>query len=1085
MVPERHSPAESFRLSQDDIVNADPTHLELCQVAADALRDAGVDPDHPKPDRCGVFIGHQRGSTLIGDLSLNAMAGQALNCLRETEYFSQQSSDHQRSLVREMTARVRSDLPGWLPGGGPFLGSSEAARLISKAFGLDGPYASINAACSSSLVALATGAHALQMGDIEMAVVGGASNCKLDALILFSQAQTLSATGSRPFDATADGLVAAEGYVVVLVKTLQRAIADRDPIQAVIRGIGVSSDGKGKSLWAPRRDGQVAAIRRAYRQDTTPESVQYIEAHATSTPVGDSTEINSLGDVFAESIKPGGKIAIGSVKANIGHTLESAGLAGLVKTVLAMRHGVIPPLINLTQPNPKVDWQALPFVLPTSPMNWPQPTASNPKRAAINAFGIGGLNVHVTVEEYRASSRVSVATPNKQSTEDRSIAIVGASLMTPGARTIEAFWEMMTKGIDPKTAIPLDRWDVRIDHPAEAENWVGGFISGYQYDWKKHHVPPKQLTSADPLQFMILDAVGDALDRNDYLKRLDREHTAVVVANVVGGEYTEQLQVGLRLPVLRETLEEVLGAKGVPPDTIDSVSHHFAELVLRRMPALLDETGGFSNSSLATRVTKTYDLMGGAFAIDSGDNTSLAAIDSARRLLLCGGCSTVIVAAGQRSLGPGTFERLKRSGRLSAAGRSCALDRDSDGMAPAEGVAVVVLKRLSDARATGDEVLSVIRETGIARSDDAISAQRLAIRRALDGADVRSEQIAAVDLSACGVSSEDRNELEAIAGEYAGARPHPMHLRTLASQIGDAGGAAGLISLVKSSLSLRSLESPAGQPPRRPIVEPDFGSTMARWWQLPNANEPLLAPDPNGRVLAAIHSYSNGLACHLVLEREQAVETRRATPKAPSVSTNPNDESNDFGTWYAQADTVSSLLALASEIATGGSAEEATVDGVPARHGLAIVYRSRAELRKKAELFISRHEHPQRQAVFESQGIYSFDRRDQPLVAFLFPGQGSQYAGMLEPLIQQHSVASNVAAHIDTNLTALQYPTIHELFGDQDQQLGRDVWRTQLSVLVADTILYEVVSDMGIRPDRISSHSYGEFAALVAAGCWS
>ncbi|PAY17923.1 hypothetical protein CKO51_18065 [Rhodopirellula sp. SM50] len=1087
IVGNRTAPMEPFRLSDHDIENADHSHLDLCQVAGQAIRDAGLDPRATVSTRGGVFVGHQRGSNLIGELTLGVMANQAMDCLRQTDYVSQRSAHEQAALVEEMARRVRRDLPQRRPGGGPWLESSEASRLISKAFGLDGPCLSINAACSSSLVALAAGAHALQMGDIDLAVIGGLSYCKLDALILFSQAQTVSGTGSRPFDADADGLVAAEGYVVAVVKTLERALADKDPIRAVIRGIGVSSDGKGKSLWAPRREGQIAAVRRAYSAGVAPGSVQYVEAHATSTPVGDSTEINSLAEAFNESFERplDQKIPIGSVKANIGHTLEAAGLAGLIKTVLAMQHRMIPPVINLHQPNPKVDWAAAPFQLPTSAMPWPDPPPGSPRRAGVNAFGIGGLNVHVVLEEHSTATPIHFRSPDNTSSEDRSIAVVGAALLTPGARTITQFWDLLSTQQDPKVPVPDDRWDVRLDHGDEAKHWVGGFIQDYQYDWRRHRIPPKQVANADPLQFMLLDTVAQALEDSGYESKLDHEHTAVIVGNLVGGEASSQLLVGLRLPALREVIETVLSEKGVPAAQIAETSRAFAEVLLERMPALLDETGGFSNSSLASRITKTYDLMGGAFALDSSDNSSIMAVNAARGFLLRGGCKMVIAAGAQRDLGPHAFECLRLASRLSPSGRVRSLDQHSDGMAPGEGVAVVLLKTLSDAKADGDEILSVIREIGIARHDDQQTAQRLAIGRALSGAEVTAEQVSAVELSAAGVAEEDRDEFHAIAEAYAVQRERPLHLRSLAGQLGHAGSAAGMIALIKSSLSLQHLQSPVGLPADQPV---DALSNQA-WCELPAANQDLPLVDPSGRVYSALNSYARGMACHVVIERGQPVSSTSSQSDRGNTIRSVSNPDHGFRSWIGEADCLSELIDNAKQIAAGGSIDSAaarqrTVSDGTLRHGLAIVYRSDDELRKRAGLFVSRHCDPKRAALFESQGIYCVERTRRPMVAFLFPGQGSQYPSMLTDLVRENPVAAAAAARMDDILQSLDFPSYRDLVVDHAARLGTDVWRTQLSLLVADSIQMEVVDAMGIKPDRISAHSYGEFPALVAAGAW-
>jgi acyl transferase domain-containing protein len=218
-----------------------------------------------------------------------------------------------------------------------------AARLIARTFALSGPCMSFNAACASSSRALAQGVRALQHGNVDMAIVGGASYFHSDTLVLFSQSRSLTTRGSHPFSADADGMVLGEGYVVLLLKSLDRAIADKDHVLAVVTGVGLSADGHGKSLWAPRQEGQIKAIQRAYSPEVSITGLQYIEAHGTSTALGDVTEINALTAVLKGQLPPGTKVPIGSAKLNVGHTVEAAGLAGVVKTVLALQHELIPP----------------------------------------------------------------------------------------------------------------------------------------------------------------------------------------------------------------------------------------------------------------------------------------------------------------------------------------------------------------------------------------------------------------------------------------------------------------------------------------------------------------------------------------------------------------------------------------------------------------------------------------------------------------------------------------------------------------------------------------------------------------------
>ncbi len=1082
ILAEHRPPRAGLRLSPADLENADLTYLELCEVAAEAFRHAKLNPERDYAGRGGVYVGYTRGTPLGGDLVMRSMVDPALACLRDTQHFAELPAAQQEEWLAQLAAEIREPLPARRSDGGPWLKSHQAARLISQAFGLNGPSLALNAACSSSLMGLAFAANALRLGDIDLAVVAGASYCKSDSLVLFSKAQSVSGTGSRPFDARADGLVVGEGYVVVLVQTLARALAEGNPIHAVIRGIGLSSDGKGKSLWAPKKEGQLAAMRRAYPPELTRGSLQYVEAHATSTPLGDATEVESLAEALQPWIAAGQKIPIGSVKANIGHTLEAAGLCGLIKTVLAMHHGQIPPVVQFEQANPKVDWQSLPLFVPTAALPWPDPLPGDCRRAGVNAFGIGGLNAHVVVEQYLESAR----RPNQQplslrsrpavtATSNRAIAIVGLGVIAPGARTLDAFWQLLKDGRDPKQPIPKERWDAGEASTMPARNWIGGFVDDFEFDWRKHRVPPKQVAQADPLQFMVLDAVAQALHSAGWEAPPQRERTSVIVGNIVGGEFMAQLQVGIRRDGLRETIERFLQSRGMPADKVAALGEDFAARIQERMPALWDESGSFTNSTLASRVTKAYDLMGGACTIDSGNLSSFLALDVARNLLLCHTSDLIICAAGQRDLGPDAYEELWKSGRLAEPANGM-----SAGLVPGEGAAVLLLKRLDDAKRDRDRIFAIIRELGVSRAHDPQAAQQEAINGALERAGIQPAQISALHLSATGVVAEDHTELAGVSQVYAGPRAEPLQLNTLAGQIGHLGGAAGLMSLVKSALSLQELRTPASLP------LPGALDSLANqaWCSTEPGTRPLPAVGPAGQVLTALHACEHGLACHVVLERTAPVV--KPVDREPVVSSQESPDADEYGVWRCTGSSLAELVERAKALAADGSwnVPPAQATDPQGRFGLAFVHQDQGELRTKAKLFVQQHAHAQSRMLFDAQGIYFQERLPKPLLGFVFPGQGSQYAGMLKDLVMSHAEAAAEVARLDAVLHALQCPQFDELIVDPANQLGTDVLRTQLALLAAEAVMWAVVKDCGIRPDRITAHSYGEFPALYAAGAW-
>ena len=331
-------------ITADLVARYDIAHHIFLEVASLACSDAGLNPfAMPRDCRTGIYVGHTGGSTRIGDIVYATGIDQAASLLAETGPARDLLGATVGDVAAEVVDAVRRRYPGRRPGEKLDLGAHGAAQIVHEALKLDGPFLAVDAACASSLQALAIAGRALARGSIDQAIVGGASYCKSDSLVLFSAAQSVSNTGSCPFGEAADGLVTAEGSVAIVIKTLSRALADGDRVRGVIRGLGVASDGKGKSLWAPRQEGQAMAVERAYADPADLGQIDFIEAHATSTRVGDATELSALARSLRPHLPHGRKIPIGSVKAVIGHTLETAGLASLVKVVLAMEHGVIPP----------------------------------------------------------------------------------------------------------------------------------------------------------------------------------------------------------------------------------------------------------------------------------------------------------------------------------------------------------------------------------------------------------------------------------------------------------------------------------------------------------------------------------------------------------------------------------------------------------------------------------------------------------------------------------------------------------------------------------------------------------------------
>ncbi|PPK63191.1 SDR family NAD(P)-dependent oxidoreductase [Actinokineospora auranticolor] len=360
-----HFDHTAFGMNPRQATLTDPHHRMVLRAMYLAFEDAGYSLDRLRGSRTGVFVGFavNPGSTYLDYIS------------RVDPSVGQQA--------------ITGNIPAML------------ANRLSHFLDLRGPSMVVDTACSATLVAVHQAKNALLVGDCDLAVVGGARIVFAPVRHPHSNIGIESSDGvTRTFDEAADGTGFGEGSGAVVLKRLDRALADGDQVHAVLKGSAVNHDGNTEGITNPDSDSQAELLLSAWRNaDVDPRTIGYFEAHGTATRVGDPIEHEGIKRAFARHTADRQFCAVGTVKANVGHLFEGSGVIGLIKAIAVLRNGVIPPQANYRTPNPKLDFTAGPLYLPTEPRPW---TPEGPRRAGVSAFGLGGTNAHAVLEEHVA-----------------------------------------------------------------------------------------------------------------------------------------------------------------------------------------------------------------------------------------------------------------------------------------------------------------------------------------------------------------------------------------------------------------------------------------------------------------------------------------------------------------------------------------------------------------------------------------------------------------------------------------------------------------------------------------------------------
>jgi len=1069
---------ENFRLDtggldlrETFIEKLDPVfHLAL-HAARQAVLDAGE-----------KRINRARTGVIIGNIVLPTDAVSALSLETLLPDFERAVLGKQLTSLKSKTDPLNR-YPAGLPG-----------AAIARALGLSGGSFTLDAACASSLYAIKLAVDALRSGRADAMLTGGVSRpASLYTQMGFSQLRALSPSGRpSPFDAAADGLVVGEGAGMFVLKRLADAVRSGDKIYGLITGIGLSND-IGGSLLAPNTAGQLYAMRSAYRQSgLSPSQVDYIECHATGTPTGDPVEVESLKTLWGERGWSEGQCALGSVKSNIGHLLTAAGSAGLMKVLLAFQNKTLPPTANFSKPGPKIKLADSPFRVNSEAADWAQRDGRTPRRAAVSAFGFGGINAHVLVEEYSGS--YTPALRQAPPAPPAPVAIIGMEARFGALGGLRQFQEAaLGTSAAPTGDLPGER--LRGLPPGKK----GFYLREVGVAADAYRIPPKELEEMLPQQLLMLDTAARAI--------ADAGGKGLENAGVFIGLGLDLNTTNFHFRwALADTAHRYAAEKGWKLSKKEETDL-LSALREKAGPALsANRTMGALGGIVASRIAREFHVGGPSFTISSGETSGLRALETAVRALRAGELDTALVGAVSLDGDP---RALNAADALRPfAPQPKPFDTAASGTVQGEGAAALVLKRLDDAVRDGDRVYAVIKGLGFAsgggvdKPAPTPQAYASALREAYAEAQVDPSTIGYLETHGSGIPAEDAAEAEALTDFYGvSASPLPCALGSVKPVIGHTGPACGLAGVVKTALALYQEILP-------PLAEIFPLATLARAkkrFHIPPEPQYWLRNRAEGPRRAGVSALGlDGNCGHVVLEGlEQAAGDRPAIERrqplgarAEALFAVEDDDARgllegleDLRAWLSKQDQEVNIERLARSWFARAGARSAK------KRACVLLARNAAELLAlHAEAAAALRGDPEK-PVFKDRVYYSpagLARKEN--LAFVFPGSGNQYIGMGRGLWTQWP---EIIRRLDAENGYLRAQMVPELFAPW-RLTWEPGWQAETELRIVDdynsmifgsvahgTAVSDLVRSLGIQPAIVIGYSLGETAGLFATRTWT
>lgn len=650
----------------------------------------------------GLFLGNMLGDEAFANYSINFRGKEFLYYLEQNKEFKRLGKSQKEEIKIQFQKKLDEKFEGVDNSNYKKLLHSTLAKSVRDVLNIRGTTLIVDAACSAGALVIDEAVKHLQNNNLKTCVISGVlGNISVTGNVAFAKVGGLSPTHSAPLDITANGLIPGEGAATIIVKRLDQAVKDKDNIYAVIRGVGTASDGKGKSIYAPSSAGQVKAMKKALEKaGLRPRDVEYIEAHATGTKVGDKVELGTIKLLYEDENLPSKSVAIGTIKSQIGHSFSAAGMANLIKVLEGMKNNILPPTHDFTEEPEGVDLHKTPFYINTDPKPWTSKKEGEPRRASVNAFGFGGINASVVVEEYKQEYHRNLLEKMKASKQkpckSMDIAVVGVGCIDSESVGAINWWKNIEKNKKEHNKFPKKRWNEEINEIfADKSEIQGNFIEKLEFPWLKYKIPPKILAEIDKGQQMGIMAAGEAIEDHG-LEKLNSQTTGVYVGSALGLESSILANLRIRFVEYFEILKDIPGFNELEEDIKLSIVEEITKKFKSYIPKIGEDTlPGYMDNITAGRIANFFNIQGANIVVDSDSTSFINAFEQGVMSLESGENDTVIVGGVHANMTPELitlFDILKNDNR-----EGCYFCGSKiEDFVMGEGAVFFVLKKFSD-----------------------------------------------------------------------------------------------------------------------------------------------------------------------------------------------------------------------------------------------------------------------------------------------------------------------------------------------------------------------------------------------------